>query len=199
MYVYPSRLSSSGGRSARGGLLALAALALLLAGCHRGAGQGVVAPVVSSQPAVPRDAPADAAVQRANHTMAAGVPIGVSAAPVEARFDLAAVPTPGVPFVVGVALLPGAPVPLLRVEVSASDGLTVLEPEAQASHEKVAAGTVIPLQLRLQSAEVGTRVLMVKVTLELPEGPQARTFAFPLLVSAPAPPATAPVAPPKPR
>jgi hypothetical protein len=120
---------------------------------------------------------------------------------VEARFDLGAVPIPGVPFAVGVALLPGAPVPLLRVDVSAGDGLVVLEPEAQVTQEKIAAGTVVPLQVRLQSAEAGTRVLTVKVTLELPDGPQAKTFAFPLLVGAPAatPAPAAPAAGSKPR
>ncbi len=171
-------------------------MGLLAAACS---GSSAPPPVV----AAPRAArpTTDPAVVAANRTMAAGVPIGDGAAPVETRFDLGAVPAPGEAFVVRVAVMPEAPAPLLRVDVSSAEGLVVLSPDSQTTHEKVTAGSVVPLEIRAQSAEAGSRVLYVKATLELPDGPQVRTFAFPILVGpAPAPvpaPAKAP-APPKP-
>ena len=137
----------------------------------------------------------DSATVAANKSMAAGVPIGDSTAPVDTRFDLVAVPVPGEPFLVKVAVMPSAPAPLLRVDVTGAEGLLVLSPEGQVTREKVAAGAILPFEIRAQAGEAGARVLYVKVTLELPEGPQARTFAFPVLVGATAAPAPAPGTP----
>jgi len=184
-------------RTCRAAGLACALGALLLAGCQRG-GPAVPASATSARKAPQHEAAVDPAVANANRTMAYGVTVGDSAAPVESRFDLAVAPVAGVPFTVGLAILPGAPVSVLRLEVSAEEGLAVLEPAAEVTREKVPAGSVITLPLTLQSAEAGTRVVTVKATLDLPEGPQSRTFAFPVLVGA-VPAAAAPAAPTRPR
>jgi hypothetical protein len=173
----------------RGRALTLALSGLWAAGCGHG-----------SAPVPPANAPAagaapsatDPAVLTANRTMAAGVPIGDGRAPLETRFELTDVPTPGVPFTVNVAVIPGAPAPLVRLDVTSAEGLLIFAPAQQVTREKVAARSVVPLEIRAASVEPGVRVLYVKATLELPDGPQSRSFAFPVLVG-PAPgPAPAP-------
>jgi hypothetical protein len=173
--------------------VALTVTGLLTAACSGSSST----PPATPAPGAPRvlKSTFDPAVVAANKTMAAGVPIGDSAAPVETRFDLGAVPAPGVPFVVQVAILPGAPAPLLRLDVTAAEGLSILSPDGQLTREKVTAGSVVPLEIRAESTDAGSRVLYIKATLELPDGPQARTFAFPILVAPGAPaPARAPAA-----
>jgi hypothetical protein len=168
----------------RPALAALSLLAALAAGC--GGGSGSTAPPaahpVTKAPAAPA---VDPGIATANRTMAAGVPMGDGTAPVEARFDLVSVPGPGEAFLVHVAVLPAAPAPVLRVDIMPSQGVTVLAPDAPLTFEKVAAGSVVPFDVRAQSPEAGARVLSVKVTLDLPDGPQSRVFAFPVLVGAP--------------
>jgi len=178
------------GRAAARPSVALTVTGLFAAACS-GSSTPTAAPAPA--PAAPRvvKSTLDPAVIAANKTMAAGVPIGDSAAPVESRFDLGAVPAPGVPFVVQVAILPAAPAPLLRLDVTAAEGLSILSPDSQLTREKVTAGSVVPLEIRAESTDAGSRVLYVKATLELPDGPQARTFAFPILVAPAAPQAPA--------
>jgi hypothetical protein len=167
-------------------------VASLLTGCRDG-GSAPAAPAPGS--ARPAARPAiDPAIATANRTMAAGVPMGDGTAPVEARFDLPSVPAPGEPFLVRVAILPSAPAPVLRVDVTTSQGLVVLVPDGPLTFEKVAAGSVVPFDVRAESGQAGARVMSVKVTLDLPDGPQSRIFAFPVLVGAP-PAATPPPAP----
>jgi hypothetical protein len=167
-----------------GGLVALGA-------CHRAAdgsnpanGTGSRKPVVATVPAT------DPAVVDANRKMAAGVPVGASTAPVDVRFDLLSAPVMGQPFEVSIAVLPEATTPVLLVDVRASDGLNIDEPEGPVSIEKVQAGSLSRIGVKLSSAKSGTRVLSVKVTLELPTGAESRDFAFPLIVG------TAPAASP---
>lgn len=178
-------------------LAALTLLCALAGGCRGGSGNP---PVPSSKPAAkaaPRlDAVVDPAVANANRTMAAGVPLGESAAPVELRFDLRSVPAPGAPFTVALAVLPATSVPVLRLEVDGGEWLSAAGPDGAVSREKIAAGTAVPLEIRMVSSGPGTRILTVRVTMELPDGPQTRTFAFPVVVLAPA--AALQAGPPKP-
>ena len=181
--------------NAAGRVVTLCAAGLLAAGCGGGATPWAPAAAPATAHAPPRQA-LEPAFLAANRTMAAGVPVGDSAAPVETRFDVASVPTAGQAFSVRVAVMPGAPVPVLRLDVAGTDGLTILYPDGQITREKVAAGSVVPLEVRAQTATVGASVLYVKATLELPDGPQTRAFAFPILVGqvAAAGPARPPVA-----
>jgi hypothetical protein len=181
-----------------------AAVLAIFAGCHSGAGGNPAAP--ASKPAAqkatgPSEPAVDPGVAEANRSMAAGVPIGNSTAPLEIRFDVASVPVPGEPFTVDIAVLPEAPAPVLRVEVTGGEGVNILDPEGAVTFEKVQAGTVQRLKVRASTATAGTRLVEVRATLELPAGPEARAFAFPIVVAAqPAPtPAAAagtPVTPP---
>jgi hypothetical protein len=168
--------------------------AFMLAACHSGGGDLTDA---ARKPATKKAAPApegavDPAVAEANRTMASGVPIGTSTAPLDVRFDLASVPAPGQPFAVDVAVLPEAPAPVLRLEVTGGEGLTILEPDGSVSFEKVQAGSVTRLRVRASSPTAGTRLVQVRATLELPGGPESRIFAFPLVVGAPPLPAPVP-------
>ena len=180
-------------------LAGLALAALLLAGCHRGGGDAASAsgkPAAKKAPLPAPEASVDPAVIEANRTMASGVPIGSSSAPLEVRFDLASVPRPGAAFEIDVAVLPGAPAPVLRLEVTGGEGLAILDPDGFVSFEKVQAGTVTRLKIRASSATAGTRLVQVRATLELPGGPESRVFAFPVVIGAPAAPAAPAPAPP---
>jgi hypothetical protein len=177
------------GLSARA-VLALAALALaplLLAGCRSGDGDPAAArkPAARKAAVQPGEPAIDPAVVEANRTMASGVPMGSSTAPLEVRFDLGSVPRPGETFQVDVAVLPGAPAPVLRLEVSGGEGLTIVEPDGFVAFEKVQAGSVVRLKVRANSTAAGTRLVQVHATLELPGGPESRLFAFPVLIGGP--------------
>ncbi len=178
-------------------LAGLGLAALLLAACHSGedGAAHLIGRPAAKKAAAPAEPAIDPAVTEAIRTMAPGVPVGTGAAPLDVRFNLASVPAPGDPFALDVAVLPDAPAPVLRVEISGGDGLTVLEPEAAVSFEKVQAGSVTHVHVRASSAAAGTRLVEVRATLELPDGPETRSFAFPVVIGAPPPPAAAPPAP----
>jgi hypothetical protein len=174
---------STGARRAR--VVTVMGCVLTLAACHRAPEAPAPPPVRRAQkPVVPAEPPVDPAVAEANRTMAAGVPVGATTAPVDVRFDLPSVPIAGRPFEVRVAVLPQALAPVLRIEVDASEGLVVAEPDGPLSREKVQAGTLEEVTVRATAATAGTRILTVKVTLELPSGPESRAFAFPVVVAA---------------
>lgn len=176
-------------------LAGLALAAALLAGCHSG-GEGP-APV-AGKPAAKKAAPppsepsVDPAVAEANRTMVSGIAIGTSTAPLDIRFDLSAVPKPGEAFELDVAVLPEAPAPVLRLEVSGGEGLAIIDPDGSVAFEKIQAGTVTRLKVRASSATAGTHLIQVRATLELPGGPESRVFAFPVVVGGAATPAQAP-------
>ena len=144
----------------------------------------------------PAEPTIDPAVVEANTKMASGVPMGTSTAPLEVRFDLASVPRPGETFEVAVAVLPAAPAPVLRLEVTGGEGLTIVEPDGSVAFEKVAGGVRRPPQdprdfrgrrhpPRAGPGDAGT-----------PGGPESRVFAFPVVIggqatAAPAPPTKA--------
>src|SRR5262249_34225959 len=109
------------------------------------------------------------------------------AAPVDARFDLKSVPQPGQAFDIEVAVMPQATAPLVHVEVMPGEGLTVQAPDAAVSFEKVQAGSLERILVKANSAAARTRVLGIKVTLELPTGAGSREFAFPVIIGAAAP------------
>ena len=166
----------------------LAAGALLVGGCQRGEAPAANQPARTAGPA------GDPDVLNANRVMAAGVPIGKTTAPVDVRFNLGAVPHPGEPFALEVAVLPRGPVPLLQVDVSSSEGLTILEPAGQVRREKVQAGSLVHVHVRASAASTGTYIVQVRTTLELMDGSNADEFAFPIVVGErpPAAPATPP-------
>jgi len=180
--------SSGAGRTR---LVTIVGCGLALAACQRSPEATVPAPARVGQKTVsPAEGPADPAVVEARRTMAAGVPVGATTAPVEVRFDVPSAPTAGQPFAVRIAVLPQALAPVLHIELNASEGLVIAEPDGILTREKVEAGTLEQVTVTASSASPGTRILTVTATLELPTGAEARTFAFPLIVAAPAKGAT---------
>ena len=166
------------------GLLPLAVLLLALGGCHRQPEPAAPPPTAAAPKAPPKaDAGVDPAVAEVSRTMATAVTVGPRTAPVEARYDLPGVPVIGLGFKLDLAVLPQAASPLLRVELRASEGLTVIDPVATQSLEHVQAGAVLHVPVTLQATTTGTHVLDVGVTLELPTGPESRTFAVPVIVA----------------
>ena len=178
-------------------LVGLGLAAILLAGCHSG-GENPAAvtgkPALKKAVAPPAEPSVDPAVAEANRTMVSGVPMGTSTAPLDVRFDLTAVPNPGEPFEIDVAVLPDAPAPVLRLEVTGGEGLSIIDPDGSVAFEKIQAGSVTHLKVRASSATAGTRLVEVRATLELPGGPESRVFAFPVVVGGQAPPTPAPAA-----
>ncbi len=158
------------------------------AACHRGEpANPAAAPAKGPAHAV---VPVDAdPVVDAGKRMAAGVPMGNGTAPVEVRFDLASVPRAGQPFEVEIAVLPQAPSPVLRIDVLPGDGMAVDTIDGPLSVEKVQAGGLARLFVKMSSAQAGTHVLGIKVTLEQPGGAESREFAFPVVVGGGAAPA----------
>ena len=167
--------------------------AVLLGGCHSG-GKTPADPArkpTAKKLAPPPEPAVDPAVAEANR-MASGVPIGKSVAPLEVRFDLASVPRPGEAFEIDVAALPSAPAPVLRLEVTGGEGLSIIEPDGFVAYEKVQAGSVTHLKIRASSAAAGTRLVQVRATLDLPGGPESRVFAFPVVIGVATTPTPAP-------
>ena len=148
---------------------------------------------VVSDPAAEAAARLAAEVQS---TLAPGVPMDTSTAPVDVHFRLEAVPKPGEPFVLEAVILPGAATPLLRLEVSGSEGLQILDPLSAVVQEKVQAGVLIRLRVRASAAVGGTHVVELRTRLELPSGAESRVYAVPVVVGPvdPAPPAPGPAA-----
>jgi len=184
---YMSNRTVSSSATLRGALLASAVLPWLF-GCGSG-----------SEPAAPAKTAADAVrVAHITRDLVEGVPMGKPVAPVEVKFGLLSTPQPGVPFKVRVVLLPAATVPTMDVDVSASEGLVLLDPIAPVTLDKVSAGTVHQVTVTAQAPSVGGYVLNVAVTLDDPNGEQTRVLAFPVLVGGSAMPATVSRAKPSP-
>jgi hypothetical protein len=114
------------------------------------------------------------------------VPVAVSdsAVPVDLRFDVPSAPHAGQPFEFRLAVLPQALAHAVTVSLEPSEGLSVQSPEQPIELGKVEAGTVRLAAARLLSTEVGTRVLRVRVTLDLPAGTDSRVFACPVVIVA---------------
>ena len=159
--------------------LGLLALACLLGGCHRAPDSATPAPAPpASKPTPSAAAAVDPGVAEATRTMAAAVTVGARTAPVEARYDLPAAPVVGQAFRIDLVVLPQAASPLVSVELKADEGLTVLDPVAAQSLEKVQAGAVLHVPVTAQGAAAGTHVIDVGVTLELPTGPETRALSL---------------------
>jgi hypothetical protein len=183
-------------RGWRGLGCALAVAGLLLGACGRGGDAAAPAPPKQAKKAArPVESAADLAVAEANRKMVGGVPVGSSTAPVDVRFNLPAAPVRQQPFKVELAVLPQAPAPVLHVDVQGGEGLSVTDPTGPVLLEKVQAGTVQRLTVTATSEQPGTRIIEVRVTLELPAGAESREFAFPVVVGEPAVAATSAPAP----
>lgn len=117
---------------------------------------------------------------------ALGVPVGTGTADVDVRFDLPAAPMPGAPFDLDVVVVSKAASPTLRVEVTPGDGLVVVAPTAPVTVDKPQPGAIEHVPVKATSAAAGTRLVTIKVTLDIPTGAQTREYAFPVVVGAPA-------------
>jgi hypothetical protein len=181
------RVPAASASCAPAGALALGlvlALPGLLGGCHR-APEPATPPSTpaASKPTASSAAAVESGVADATRTMAVAVTVGARTAPVEARYDLPAAPVAGQAFKIDVVVLPQAASPLVRVELKADEGMTVVEPAAAQSLEKVQAGAVLHVPVTAQASVPGTHVIDIGVTLELPTGPETRGFAIPVIVS----------------
>jgi hypothetical protein len=163
-------------------LIAAAALVVALSGCHRGENTASTA-ARQAKPSAAPEADSDPATSNALKGMAPGVSLGPSDAPVDVRFGLPAWPVSGQPFTVQVAVLPATAIPTLRVDVSSDADLKIIAPTATVALDKVAAGAAQTVEITAQSNEPGARVINVTVTAELPTGPLARAFAYPVIVA----------------
>jgi hypothetical protein len=143
-----------------------------------------------NEPDITAAAPA-AATARVSRDLVEGVPLGKPTAPVEIGFSLTAPPQPNVPFKVRVVLTPSATVPAMTAEVTAGEGLVLLDPIAPVSFEKVSSGSTYEFTVTAQAPIAGGQVINVAVTLTDPVSEQTRAVAFPVLVGGSAVPAPA--------
>ena len=184
--MLPAIKAESAPASAAAGALALGvlllAVPLALGGCHRQPDSATPAPAAPKAP-LKADAAVELTVADVTRTMAAAVTVGPRTAPVEARYDLPVAPVVGQAFKLNIAILPHAASPLVRVELTGSEGLKLLDPVTAQSLERVQAGAVLRVPVTAQASAVGTQVIDVGVTLELPTGPESRAFAIPVIVA----------------
>ena len=135
----------------------------------------------------PTDAAGDGAPQSAGgltrdlRQMVDAVP-GSGSAPIELKFDLGAHPIAGQPFEMQLAVVAKAPAPIVRVEVTADSGLTVVQPAMPVTLEKVEEGAPAWVPVRLKVATPGTLLIRIGLTMESPTGSDTRTFLVPVLV-----------------
>ncbi len=158
-------------------LVAMCAVSGVLAACHPAEAPSARAPTVS------RARPPETLAE-VNRTMVVPVAVSDSAVPVDLRFDVPSAPHAGQPFEFRLAVLPQALAHAVTVSLEPSEGLSVQSPEQPIELGKVEAGTVRLAAARLLSTEVGTRVLRVRVTLDLPAGTDSRVFACPVVIVA---------------
>ncbi len=135
-----------------------------------------------------KGAGAAARVAALGRDLVEGVPMGKPVAPVGVKFGLGATPVAGVPFKVTLVVSPEVIVPSMSVEVTAAEGLVLLDPVAPVTFEKISAGSAHELTVTLQAPANGGYVLNVAVTLNEPAGDQTRVLAFPMLVGGSATP-----------
>jgi hypothetical protein len=74
--------------------------------------------------------------------------------------------------------------------VSSDADLKIIAPTSTVALDKVAAGAAQTVEITAQSSAPGARVINVTVTAELPTGPLARAFAYPIIVAEGPRPAT---------
>ena len=147
-----------------------------LAGCGENAAEAPTASAADASSRVTRD-------------LVDGVPMGKLTAPVDVKFGLLSSPQPGTPFKVRVVLTSSVTVPLMQAEVSAGEGVVLLDPIAPVSFDKVSAGQPYEFVVTAQSAAAGGQVINVAATVSDPVSEQTRAVAFPVLVGGSAMPA----------
>jgi hypothetical protein len=165
-------------------LLPLLAILMALPACKQGP-KSAPAPVRTARPLPPKPLTPEQELARIVRTTTLGVTSGAGEVPVEVRFDLPSPPLEDQPFELSIALLPAEAVPSLKVEVSSTDALTVIEPTTPVVLDMVAAGTMHHLDFKAQGKGTGIRVITVTLTGEFPGGAQSRSFSYPVLIRPP--------------
>ncbi len=118
----------------------------------------------------------------AGPALAMAVVSGSATAPIEAHFNVPAIPKVGAPFVVDVVVTAGAVAPVMMVEVTGEEGVTVLTPQAPVSFDKLAAGHDVQVAIEARADTPGAHLLHVVAVMSLPSGPQSKKFELPILV-----------------
>jgi len=158
--------------AAFGGLLALTGC-----GGKSGEEQAKVQPTVKvkpAQPAKPTQADEDARLANA-------VVSGKTSAPVDLKYDLAAKPEAGKPFVIELDFVPRLPADTLEVEVTGMPGLSVAE-QGTFKFDKVVAGTPYVQKLTAQAVADGTYYVSIVAKMITQVQTEVRTFSVPVVV-----------------
>lgn len=136
------------------------------------------------QAATPKPSAAAAAAE-ATRGMVSGVTnTSKPGAPVDLKFELKARPEAGQPLPIEIALVPRVASESLRATFIATDGLTV-HSGGPAEYAKAQAAAVYRHTLTVVPREDGVYYLSAIVLMDMPNGPEARTFSIPVIVGAP--------------
>ena len=159
------------------------AMVLGLAGLLLGACSSSDAPVQDATPTTTQAGP--------GAEFTTGVPVGTNAAPAKLQFRLGAAPVVGHSVAVSVRVTPTAEVEKLQASFEVEPGLAFPD-DAQTSFvtDRLAPGVAHPHELQVLPEQAGIHVLKVTVMTDIDGASKTSTFAIPLIVAAPAAPAT---------
>jgi hypothetical protein len=166
----------------------------LMAGCHRESGD-------AKNPNADLRHKAPVAVQRGPSLaeltagMVEAATQGKSQAPVGLKFDVLQRPVQGEPLEIAIALLPGEAAGPAIVELSGTDGLQVPAGQSRFEFASVEPSQVYRRSITLTPTAEGVFLLTLTVNLQHDQMADTRVFSVPVIVSAEAPPPSAPAAP----
>jgi len=131
-------------------------------------------------------------------TMARAVATGKPDAPIDLKYDILAKPIVGEAVEIELAMIPTASGDTMSASIAGSAGLT-LEGELLPSFTGVKVGQAVRAHFKAKASKEDVFYITVATTMHAAGVPSTRTYAIPILVSAPvAPPIeTAPAAEPK--
>ncbi len=119
----------------------------------------------------------------AGPALAMAVVSGSTLAPIEAHFNVPAAPVLNTPFKVELVVTAGAVAPVMTVEVTGEEGLSIRAPMTLVSFDKLAAGRDVQVVIEAQASTPGAHLVHAVAVMGLPSGPQSKTFVLPVLVS----------------
>jgi len=153
--------------------------AIVLSACHKDSDSApAVAAAAKPKPVVQKQGPSAADLTAG---MVEAAPQGKSQAPVELKFDLAQRPKVGQPLEISLALITQEDASPATIQVSGSDGVTVV---ANASNFEIAtaeAGEVYRQTVNVTPTAEGVQLVGVSVSLKHDEITDVKSFSIPII------------------
>lgn len=146
---------------------------------------GTAPPAAATKPAATAKPLAGATIAEATKGMVSGVTNpSKPGAPVDLKFELKARPEAGQPLPIEIAFVPRVATESLRATFIATEGLSVSS-SVPAEFQKAQPASVYRHTLTVVPREDGVYYVSAIVLMDMPNGPEARTFSIPVIVGAP--------------